>query len=180
MCAGVAVTPHFFFIRENDRLGFVLNFGVDKGFESGVGTNAVILTISADKSAVKADVTGFAGRNDLQLSRKQVTLRDAVLLVEKLQNSKFKALFDILIGMRISADEHVELLPFNHLRGLLRHLVLAQMRQQIRDDKNRILLIFANAEFQFFTILQHDDAMECQRNRYPLIFLDPAVVMRFE
>ena len=54
------------------------------------------------------------------------------------------------------------------------------MDQQVRHAKDRIIIILTDDNIHDCTVFFHDNAMQCKRQRNPLIFLDAAIVMRIK
>ena len=54
------------------------------------------------------------------------------------------------------------------------------MNQQIRNKEYRVVLILADAQDHSLTVLLNDHAMDRERNRHILIFLDTSVIVCIE
>ena len=54
------------------------------------------------------------------------------------------------------------------------------MNQQIRNTEYRIIFFLSNIDLCYTAILFCNYAVQCQRNGYPLIFLDSTIVMRIQ
>ena len=54
------------------------------------------------------------------------------------------------------------------------------MRQQIGDDKLRLVRLAADGDIDRAAVLERDGAVQLQRDRDPLILLDAAVIVRLE
>ena len=81
------------------------------------------------------------------------------------------------------ADEDIQALALNDFGRLFGHLLGGKMRQQVGDDKLRVVRFVAHAHLNLFhlPIVAHaHHAAQLERNRRPLVFLDAAVIMRFE
>ena len=88
---------------------------VEDGGKLGIGADAVVVAVSADEAAVKAEVAGVHGRDGLQLGGDKVLLDDAVLLVQQLQNGEADAVGAVVIALRPAADQNVEAFGRNGL-----------------------------------------------------------------
>ena len=51
------------------------------------------------------------------------------------------------------------------------------MNQQITDTHYRIILFFTDGKLDHGTVFLYHNAMQSQRDRYPLIFLDTTIIM---
>ena len=51
------------------------------------------------------------------------------------------------------------------------------MDQQIGNEEHRIFRLLAYSHLHHSTVLFHDDAVDRQRDRHPLVLFDAAVVM---
>ena len=54
------------------------------------------------------------------------------------------------------------------------------MREKVGNNELRFALFFAEADFNLSAVTQNNNSVKRHRNRRPLIFLDSAVVMRFQ
>ena len=59
-------------------------------------------------------------------------------------------------------------------------MLRGQVRQKISHSKHRIAVVLADGAGDRLAVLFHDDAVQRQRDRAPLIFFDAAVIVRFE
>ena len=178
--AGHAVGADLFFIGE-DTHGRALRRAVkvEDGAQLGIGAHAVVLTVGADHAAVKADVARRERRHGGQLRRQEVLLRDAVFIIEQGQHGELHTVAP-LAGIRHAADDDVECLARDALFHGLAHLILAEVRQQIGDDKLRLVRLAADGDIDRAAVLERDGAVQLQRDRDPLVLLDAAVIVRLE
>ncbi len=97
---------------------------------------------------------------------------------------KFDFIFTTFFAVRwFGADEDIHIFRFNAIRHFLLHLLACQMRQQIGDDKFRIIRRGAdgNTQFHHFPIpADADGTTQLQRDCRPLVFFDAAIIMGFE
>ena len=177
--AGNAHRADLFLVGENAHGGALRHFGVENGFELGIGAHAVVLTVAADERAVHADVARLKTRHDLQLGGEEVLLRDAVAVVQKRHDREHHALA-ALPGVGNAAGENVQILARNDVRAVLGHLILRKMRQQVGDREFGIVRILADDDLDGFAVLLRHNAVNFERDGDPLVFLDAAVIMRFE
>ena len=149
------------------------------GHEARVGADAVVLAVGEDHAAVEAEVARATGRHEDELSREEVLLLDAVLLLDELQDASLDR-FLLAVLERVVADEDVEVFALDDLGGVLLHLLLREVDQQVRHAEDRVAFCLADADFDDRAVLLDDDAVQCERQRDPLVLLDAAVVMRVE
>ena len=107
---------------------------LQKGIERGKCADSVVLAISGNHAAVKAQVTRRAGRDNLQLRGEEVILFHIILLLqdrERVLKNRILlrvtviALLRILLQLqRAGAHEQVEVLTGDRVCQILRHLVL--------------------------------------------------------
>src|SRR5699024_10451604 len=86
----------------------------------------------------------------------------------------------VFFPRRPASHQQIQLLAFYDDAGLFLHLLRSQMNQQIGDGKDRLVLLFTDADFHSAAILHSHYPMYRQRQRYPLIFLDTAVIVCIE
>ena len=79
-----------------------------------------------------------------------------------------------------SADDHIEVFCGNKIRSLLNHLLIAEMREKVRNVKYRIGFLLAYNDLVSLAVIGENNSVNCKRDRGPLIFLDAAVVMCLE
>ena len=137
------------------------------------------MPVSADHAAVQADVARLKRRDGGQLGGEEILLRDAVIVVQQREDGELHTVL-ALVGIRHAADQQVQPLARNALGHRLFHLIRAEMRQQIGDDELRIVRVAADDHVDQIAVFQRDDAVQLQRDRHPLVFLDAAVVVRLE
>lgn len=86
-----------------------------------------------------------------------------------------------LFPLHGNRSEHgVQALAADGFAQALCALLLCQMRQKICNAENRVARFLADADIHAFPVLQHNGAVQRQRQRGPLIFADAAVIMGFE
>ena len=85
-----------------------------------------------------------------------------------------------LTGIRHAADDDVECLAGDALLHGLAQLILAEVRQEVGDDKLRFIRLTANGNVDRAAILERDRAVQLQRDRDPLVLLDAAVIVRLK
>ena len=137
------------------------------------------MAVAADEGTVKANFRHFECRHGAELRRKEVLLGNPVGIVEKTQHSKLHPVFSV-VRIGDAADEDIEPFARNPLGHGFLHLVGGKVRKQIRDDEAGLSCPATESDFNGFTAFQHHNAVELQRDRHPLILLDPAVIVGFE
>ena len=139
------------------------------------------MAVCGDVSAVKADVSCVSCRNDLDLSRNEILLLDAVLLEKDLQNACLEDLVRLLVFRAgNSADDDVEILGGNEIRCLLGHLLIAEMRKEICDVENGIFFLLAYHDLMSLAVIRENNAVNGERDRGPLILIDTAIIVCLE
>ena len=178
--AGHAIGADLLFVGK-DAHGRALRRAVkvEDGTQLSVGAHAVILTVSADHAAVKADVARRERRHGGEFRRQEVLFRDAVLIIEQRQHGELHAVAP-LAGIRHTADDDVERLARDAFFHGLAHLILAEVRQQIGDDELRLIRLAADSDVDRAAVLERDGTVQLQRDRDPLVLLDAAVIVRLE
>ena len=157
-------------------------------FQGSVSAHAVVLAVAQHHAAVEAELAGAAGRHYLDLGGKEVFFLDAVLFLQQLQCEGLHrflgcglflvgGIFLVLDNQGAVADEHIEAFAFHNLAALLRHLLVAQMRQQVGYAEHRVALIVAHVHVYHRAVGLRHNAVQGQRQGYPLVVLDAAVVM---
>ena len=137
------------------------------------------MTVGADEAAVKADVSALKSRNGGELSGEEILLGDAVIVVQERKYGKLDTVLAV-VGIGHAADENIQRLSLDALGHRLLHLVGGKVWQEIGDDKLRILRLAADDHVNHVAVFERDDAVQLERNRNPLVFLDSAVIMRFK
>ena len=148
-------------------------------------TDSVVLSISEDHAAVQSKVSGRSCRNGFQLCGEEIFLLHAIFFLQILQKSLFDEfllllIFSFRIVPRTAANNDIQVLALYHNGCFFLQLLTGQMDQKIRNTKNRILCFLADGQFNNSSILLRHNAMQCQRNGRPLVFLDTAVVMSIQ
>ena len=148
-------------------------------------TDSVILPITHNHTAIQTKISCLTCRNGLQLSREKIFFFHVVFFFEILQQRLFdEFLFLFILFFRIfprtTSNDDVKVLTFYHNSRFLLHLLTGQMNQKIRNTKNRILCLLADSKFNDCSIFFYYHAMQCQRNRCPLVLFDAAVIMSIQ
>ena len=120
-----------------------------------------------DHAAVKADVARRERRHGGELRRQEVLLRDAVLIMQQRKHGELHAVA-ALTGIRHTADDDVECLAGDALLHGLAQLILAEVRQEVCDDKLRLVRLAADGDVDRAAVLERDRAVQLQRDRDPL------------
>ena len=147
---------------------------------SGISAHSVVVTVCADESAVEPDVARGIGRNGGKFRREEILFAHTVLFAEIIQNGEFDFIAHFAVRIRKPAYDDVELLALDDFARLRRHLIGAEVRQQIVDIEYGIAQLFPDRKFDLAAVLANDCAVQGKRDRRPLIFLDAAVIMRFQ
>ena len=86
----------------------------------------------------------------------------------------------VFAACRAAAEQHVQPFAGDAVAQFLVSLGLPEMRQQICDDKHRVIGVLTDCYLDSAAVLAHDDSVQRQRHCHPLVLLDAAVVMRVE
>ena len=148
----------------------------EQSFQLSISTDTVVMAVGTQQAPVQTYLAALAGGNQIQLSRQEVGLGDAVALIEKLQNVQLHQVGTLTL-QRLGAQDHVQLLACNDLCSGLLHLITCQMDQQIGDHQNGVVSLFADGDGNVGAVLQADNAVQCQLHGGPLVLLDAAVVV---
>ena len=175
--ARVAHTADLFFIRQHCDGGILGSLALEDSLQRGIGAHAVIVAISADHAAVKADIYRFESRHEFQLGRDQVALYDTILLMQDVHDIQLEQLLPFSVGQRQAAHQHIQILTHNGLAQFLAHLVLAQVGQDICNAELRIFGLLSYVHRHFAAVFADDFSVHGQRDSGPLIFLNAAVIM---
>ena len=106
----------------------------------GIGADPVVVTVGADKRAVKSDVARLERGNRRDLRADEIVLFDAVLLVQDRQNVQFDLVGYVLVGKRDPADKQIEFLAGD--RGTERFCSRFSPCRRDRPCRRRSLLRF--------------------------------------
>ncbi len=152
-------------------------FAVQNRFQGGIGAHPVIVAVSADHTAVKADIRRTEGGNKGDLCGDQVAFHNTVLLMEQLHHVQLVKLLTLGVLQRQAADENVQVFSGKGLRQLLAHLIPSQVGQDIGDGKLGVFRPVADIHGDLCAVLPHDLSVHGQGDRRPLVMLDPAVIV---
>ena len=89
-------------------------FRLEHGAKCSIGADAVILPVAEHHAAVKAELACTSRRNKRQLRRVEVLLGNVIMLLEERENPVLDG-FLVVFFQRITADEHIQLLPLDDL-----------------------------------------------------------------
>ncbi len=176
----IAVRSRLLLVSEYGYGGVLLILRIYLGHEVRVGAYPVVLTVAYDHGPVESQVHGLAGRNGAELGRQEIAFRYAVLLVHYAHHVELDLLRYFIVGICPASGEYVHLLSFQSLGHGLLHLVLCQVRQEVGDAEAGLVLLLAYGDLHGAPVLETHDAVEGERDREPLIFLYPAVIVCFE
>ena len=115
---------------------------------SGVGADAVVVAVGTDHAAVQTNVSGLVGRNYAQLGAEEVSLGDAVLLVED-ASCRFSLTFSAALSswQRAGADEDIQLLAVDAFaQGLAVIWSAARWGSRSVTQKTGVALVLADAD----------------------------------
>ncbi len=102
------------------------------------------MTVRADESAVEPDIARGIGRHGGKLGGKEILLAHAVLFAKILQYGKLDFIAHLAVRVRQTAHYDVELFALDDLARLRRHLIGAEMREQIVNIEHGIVGFFAD------------------------------------
>ena len=142
------------------------------------------MAVAQHHAAVEAQVAGAAGGHDLKLGGQEVLFLDAVLVGKQLQGEGLHGVLLLLCLVVLVAhhqgavaDQDVERLAFNHFVGLLAHLLVRQVDEQVGNAEDGVVGILADLHVHHAAVLLGDHAVQRQRDGDPLVVFDAAVVM---
>ena len=108
--ASVAVAADFLTVRQNGENGVLRVFCSQNGRKGRVGAYAVVVAVSANHAAVKANIDCFGRRNELDVSGKKVFFRHAERFVQNSHDVELYKIFALLSANRAAADENIQVL----------------------------------------------------------------------
>ena len=150
------------------------------GVQRREGAAPVVVAEGGDHAPVKAQLPGLGGGHHDQLRGEEVLLPDAILLMQELQHRQLHAVAALVLRQRNGAHQHVQILPGDAGGQRLLHLGLGEMDQQVRDNKHRIVVLFADADLYHCAVLLHHHAVDRHGHGGPLVLLDAAVIVGLE
>ncbi len=153
---------------------------VEHGAQRGIGADAVVVPVGADEGAVETDVARGIGGNGGELCGEEVFFADAVLFAQDGEHGQLELFIHLFVGVGHAPHHDVELLALDDLAARLCHLLAAEMREKVVDIEHGVGGVFADADLCLRAVFAHDDAVQRQRHRRPLVLFDAAVIMRFE
>ena len=184
----------FFLIDQNADARFLKVARLKLRDQAGEGAYAIVVAVAEYHGAVEAQLACAAGGNDLELARKEVLFFHAVFLGKQREHGRFHGFFfrELLefgfLGVflifrlrgRAATCEHVEIFALDNLGGLLLHLVVGEVNEQVSDAEHGVACVFAHVHALNAAVFFRDNAMNGERQCDPLVLLDAAVVMRVE
>lgn len=184
----------FFLVDQNADARFLKVARLKLRDQAGEGAYAIVVAVAEHHGAVEAQLACAAGGNDLELARKEVLFFHAIFLGEQREHGRFHGFFfrELLefgfLGVflifrlrgRAATCEHVEIFALDNLGGLLLHLVVGEVNEQVGDAEHGVACVFAHVHALNAAVFFRDNAMNGERQRDPLVLLDAAVVMRVE
>ena len=137
------------------------------------------MAVAADERAIETNLTHLKCGHCSELGRQKILLDDAVAVVEDAHYAQLHSVASV-VGVRHAADENIKALAgYALLHGLL-HLILAEVRQKVCDDKLGILRLTADGDIDDLAVFERHNAVQLERNGHPLVLLDTAVVVGLE
>ena len=134
------------------------------------------MTVTREERAVKTEIAALAGRHSAEFCGDEVGFGDAVFFIEYRKN----VVLDGSVVQFARTDKDVERFGRDRLVERLFALFVTEVRKQVVDVENGIVLVLADIYADLRTVGFDDDAVERERDRDPLIFTDTAVVVRLE
>ena len=184
---GGANAADFFLVHQNAAGGTAHVLHIQHGLVGTVSADPVVLPVGQHHAPVKTGFPRAACRDHFQLCGEEIFLFHAKLLLQNCQHAflhGFLACGLFVFFLHIAAHfdglvahDHIQGFPFYHRRRLLVHLVLGQMDQQVGHEEHRVFRFFAHGNFHHRAVLFHDDTVDRQGDRHPLVFFDSAVIM---
>ena len=127
--AGNADGTDFFIVSQNANSSLGRGINGEQSLQLGVSTHAVVMAVSADQAAVKANLTAAAGRDDNQFCGLEVGLDQAVLFVQPLHDVQLYQIGTLALD-GFGTQNDVQLLTGDALCQSLLHLVSCQVGQR--------------------------------------------------
>ena len=176
----VAVAAGFFLVRENRHCGVYRCFAVQQSTKCRISTNAVVMTIAADHTAVKSQFSNRKCRNGFQFCRQEIGFGHAVFFMQNVQDIQLDLFALLVLVERHRTYQQVQFFAADNFRCRTLHLLRCQMRQQVGHTEYRITGIFPDVYLYRSTVSLYHNTVQGQRNRSPLILLDTAIVVGLE
>ena len=182
MHAGCTYAADLFLVHQNTAGSAVHLQSVQHGEQGCKSAHPVVLSVGKDHAAVYTAFPGPPCRHDLQLRGEKIFLFHVVILLKKRQGVGFHRFFLFFIKVfgllnGAAAKEQVQLLALDHCICLLLHLLSGQVDQKIRDHEDRIFLLLPDGDLLGCAVLSHHHAVDRQGKGYPLVLLDPSVIV---
>ena len=113
-----AFAADFFFVGEDGHEGVFGVFAVEDGGYSGVGADAVVVTVGAYERAVEAYVAGFCCGDGAEFGIYEVSFGAAVFFIEGGEDVQLYGVGEFFVGLvGFGSGEDVELFAFDYFRG---------------------------------------------------------------
>ena len=127
------------------------------------------MSVSHDHATVKAVISRFTSRHNLDLCGEEIILLNSILCSKDIKNVCLDTIlhlffvFLIICSLWNTSNQQIEILALDHLGSLLLHLVSRQMDQQIAHAKYRIPRLVADINLNCSSILLADDTVKSHR-----------------
>ena len=138
------------------------------------------MSVAHNHASVKAVVSRFAGRYDLNLRREEILFLYIIFLCKDLHDIGFYFFLDVVFFIRFrwnAADDQIEVFSLNDLGCLFLHLLSGKVDQKIAHAEYRITRLVSDTHFDHGAVLFRNDAVQSQRQCHPLVLLDTAVIV---
>ena len=178
--ARIPHTADLLFIRQNRNRRTLRRLHMQQGLQRRIRANAVIMPIGSDHTAIQADIHRTESRYKLQFGTGQILFANPILVVKQLHDLSLIPVFSLFILRGGACEQDIQILRLDGLSQRLSGLLLGEMGQQIRHAELGITIFFPHADFHAASVLAHHRAVHSQGDRRPLVFFNPAVVMRFQ
>ena len=175
---GVAVRAGLLFICQHGNAGVLRRLAdAENGLQGRIGAHTVVVAVAADQGAVKAQVVNGKGRHQLQLGRQQISLHNAVFLVQQIEDIELHLFAGFVVLKGAGADDNVQLFPFDQLVDLAGVLLQRQVGQNVRNTELGVTRLLAQAHIHIGAVVFANAAVERQGNGGPLVLFNTAVVV---
>ena len=178
--AGHALGADFFFVGKDADSGLFGALRVENRGKLCVRADSVIVAVSTDHAAVQADITRVGSRDGLKLRGDEVLFHDAVFFVQDPENRQLHAVLAVIVCLGAAAHQNVQTLGRNGFIEGLFALFAPQMGKKVGDDELRVRGVVSDGHVDLRAVAADDLSVQLQRNRYPLVLADAAVMVRLE
>ena len=179
MLTGCTNASNLFLINQQCHSRTLNGFCFQLCHHRGICTDAIIMPVSGNHTAIQPVVSCLSSRYDLDFRRYEIILFKIIFFLQQLQNIRLNSIL-FLASQRHASDRHIQVFPLDDIACLFAHLIRRQMYQQITDSYDWIIIILTDIQLNHRFVLLHDYTMQRQWQGNPLILFDTAVIMRIQ